>query len=570
MSNFDNLVTVKAVPEMINVIALDPPAWTRLEPQSVTGDPTPGLEARVHDPLWLLVRQWQFGEFQGEDAGTPLGVEVATSSQRVTAWQPGDPTGNAVARPLPANKPLDPFVEREALPSPGLRQRAEAGALLVTALAEVGFDARSVLLAACPLPLPATGSVAAQNIPRLFRTLALSCPDGESAAKALEVARAAGPPWLAGAPAGATTIAQDWLTWYRRSVSPRTADEMDSWIPERIEYRFSIRTGRDDTPRVFNAPLHDGGAIDWHTFDHAPLRRLTLSQETDEPVESSGRRTIMASPLRYAGMPADRLWQFEDGTVNLGQLEIQRYDLARLCFVEFAMIYGNDWFVVPVDVNTGTFVVTTELAYTTTFGDRFVVPPADDRNRTGRFRLFEMSIGGSDETLRGLLIPPSARSTLEGRPLEEVFFLRDESANMAWALEVSVQGASGEPRSRRDEAQPEIPSSPLKRDAELQYRLATTVPRYWIPLVPIRTDGRGGFVLRKATMTNEDESMGQLLEATPLTLHEEEVPREGVCVRRVAALTRAADGQYHRWISRRVIVGRGEGSSGLAFDGTFP
>jgi hypothetical protein len=278
----------------------------------------------------------------------------------------------------------------------------------------------------------------------------------------------------------------------------------------------------------------------------------------------------MASPLRYAGMPADRLWQFEDGTVNLGQLEIQRYDLARLCFVEFAMIYGNDWFVVPVDVNTGTFVVTTELAYTTTFGDRFVVPPADDRNRTGRFRLFEMSIGGSDETLRGLLIPPSARSTLEGRPLEEVFFLRDESANMAWALEVSVQGASGEPRSRRDEAQPEIPSSPLKRDAELQYRLATTVPRYWIPLVPIRTDGRGGFVLRKATMTNEDESMGQLLEATPLTLHEEEVPREGVCVRRVAALARAADGQYHRWISRRVSVGRGEGSSGLAFDGTFP
>src|SRR5262245_34437157 len=187
MSNFENLVTVKAVPEMINVIALDPPAWTRLEPQSATGDPTPGLEARVHDPLWLLVRQWQFGEFQGEDAGTPLKVEVATSSQRVTAWQPGDPTGNAVARPLPANEPLDPFVEREALPSPSLRQRAEAGALLVTALAEAGFDARSVLLAACPLPLPAPGSAATQNIPRLFRTLALSCPDGESAARMLEV-----------------------------------------------------------------------------------------------------------------------------------------------------------------------------------------------------------------------------------------------------------------------------------------------------------------------------------------------------------------------------------------------
>ena len=58
------------------------PSWTRLEPQSVTGDPTPGLEARVHDPLWLLCRQWQLGELKGEDAGSPLGVELSVTSHR--------------------------------------------------------------------------------------------------------------------------------------------------------------------------------------------------------------------------------------------------------------------------------------------------------------------------------------------------------------------------------------------------------------------------------------------------------------------------------------------------------
>lgn len=70
----------------------------------------------------------------------------------------------------------------------------------------------------------------------------------------------------------------------------------------------------------------------------------------------------------------------------------------------------------------------------------------------------------------------------------------------------------------------------------------------------------------KGTMTERDEARGRLLDPTPFNLHEEEVAREGVRVRRVASLARAADGRYLRWIARRVSVGRGEGSSGLAFD----
>ena len=67
MSDTTNAVSVRAVNPLLVSVALTPPAWTRLEPSSVTGDPTPGLEARLHDPLWLLTRQWQFGEFQGDE-----------------------------------------------------------------------------------------------------------------------------------------------------------------------------------------------------------------------------------------------------------------------------------------------------------------------------------------------------------------------------------------------------------------------------------------------------------------------------------------------------------------------
>ena len=57
---------------------LEPPGWTRLEPQSVSGDPTPGLEARLHDPLWLLARQWQLGELSGDDAGSPIIASISS------------------------------------------------------------------------------------------------------------------------------------------------------------------------------------------------------------------------------------------------------------------------------------------------------------------------------------------------------------------------------------------------------------------------------------------------------------------------------------------------------------
>jgi hypothetical protein len=319
---------------------------------------------------------------------------------------------------------------------------------------------------------------------------------------------------------------------------------------------------------VFRAPFHDGGPVGWHSFDFDPKGALALSKEPPPGATTTRSQLLLAAPLRFGGMPAERMWEFEDGGVNLGMLESQAYDLARLCFVEFAMIYSADWYIVPLDVDTGSFTRVTELGYTTTFGDSYIVPLADDKGRTGRFRMFGMSVSGLDAITPGLLVPPSARGVIEGPALEEVLLLRDEMATMAWAIEKRVQTATGDPRTRDDEAKPVNGPENFLAGADLQYLLETTVPKNWIPLVPIPTTGRGGFVLRKGTMSDKDESLGVLLHPTPFTLQEEEVPREGVRVRRVPALARAQDGRYLRWIARRVSVGRGEGSSALVDDAT--
>ena len=45
-------------------------AYNRLELRARTADFDRSLKAEVRDPLWLLTRQWQYGEFQGEDSAT--------------------------------------------------------------------------------------------------------------------------------------------------------------------------------------------------------------------------------------------------------------------------------------------------------------------------------------------------------------------------------------------------------------------------------------------------------------------------------------------------------------------
>jgi hypothetical protein len=424
------------------------------------------------------------------------------------------------------------------------------------------------VLAACPLALP-WPDPHDRVAPGLLAVLGGRGPDGERAALDVEAGLGANPralpPWLAGV-ANANAVLDalaDWLSWYRDEVAPAPNPDDDCWVDERLEYRFGLVAGT----HTFRAPAFGGGRADWYGFDadtHAP-------PTPDDAV--AGTQTMLATPLRFAGMPADRYWQFEDGQVNLGALEVQPHDLARLLLVEFATVYGNDWLVAPVDVPLGSYTEITAVTYSTTFGETLAVAPADDGDRSGRFRLFEVSVAGSStETLPGLLVPPSVVGILDGSPVEEVLYLRDEMANVAWAVERTVESPSGEPRSRRDEGYPPPFTPGTDPGAELDYLLENEVPAWWIPFLPVAT-GYRTLALRKGMMLKDGvavEPLGVLLRpGEALVVRDEEIAREGVRVRRVPTLTRGIDGSYTRWTTRRVTTGRGEGASGLAFDNTI-
>lgn len=539
----------------ISTVLLAPPAWTRLEPQTLSGEPDAGITMRVADPLWMLARQWQMGEFKGEDCGTPVSVRVQAQTQPLTALRPGGPEVAQPAMPLSPGAVFEPVVEAEPWAAPCLRDRAEAGAALVAALAPLGWGGEAQLLADCAFD-PAAEDVAGSD--PMWQLIARHHPDAEAAALGIEAGTAL---WLENEPDAVVAAAKDWLTWYRANVSALRAS--DSWHADRLEYRFALQAGTGAEARSLEAPCHLGGAVDWHSFDLGKAKGLGLDAGT---VAASHDIRVHASRLRYAGMPVDRLWQFEDGLVNFGLTDVQPNDLTRLAFLEYATIYGTDWLIAPIDLPRGVLAEVTAVTYRTTFGEDVAVDAATDGAGAGRFRLYRTD--GPDGPEPIFVIPPNGRATLEGTAREEVVFARDETANVVWAIERSHEGADGLARDRSNDAAPLPDPARPQAGADDAWTLEIRPPDHWVPMVPVPQGGNGGFILRKGSFDGIDRSLGRVLAATPFDLQDEEVPREGVRLCRLPSVLRDETGQLRRWTARRVTTAWGESRSRLEYDAT--
>src|SRR6476620_10297765 len=87
--------------------------WNRLEGRPRSTEFDRSLKAEVRDPLWMLTRQWQFGEFEGEDAASPV------TAQMIGEHTAMDRVQLAANAPIPYDDqvPLETHAERETLSS---------------------------------------------------------------------------------------------------------------------------------------------------------------------------------------------------------------------------------------------------------------------------------------------------------------------------------------------------------------------------------------------------------------------------------------------------------------------
>jgi len=525
-------------------------AFHRVEPISRQGDPGKGLAAVVADPLWMLARQRQYGELAGEDAGSPIRVDFRVVAHPIDGWSAD---GETILPYDPASQVLEAVVAGESAgPSHSLRDHIDAGRRIA---AVVSAHVNDAIRAAFPLDAAETSDLLFRTAPARFcdglaAMLALANASNGAEATALGLTKAQ---WSVSA-----TALQEAARWAVTAfgIGPST------WEPRRLERRFGLASGGDV---VLNAPEHTREIVDVPDLDLTNAG-ATLTSTDDTPLV---RR--IPTPIRFPGMPDDRYWAFEDARLSLARIDATTHDLSRLALVEFSTVYGNDWFVFPTPVTSGTIASVDDLVVVDTFGVQQLIQPAD----LSRWALFTPSGPGTNRAR--LVLPATTASALTGPVVEEVAFVRDENANLVWGLEKIVTDTLGETHDLAAEYVADLGHGPpWPEGAELLYRLMTDVPPHWVPFVPVHDEGSLRAVVLVEAVLPRPNSLGALEVVAPRTsvlqelrgapLHEEEVPPDGVVVRRRWFLARSADGGRHVWAARSVQTGRGEGSSGLEFD----
>ena len=504
------------------------PSYLWLEPGRP--DVEEGLRARVADPVWFLTRQWQLGELRGEDASSPVAVDVTSRHAPITY---------DAARP-----DLDPTV----VPGEALLEAEPGDWWTIGRRVRLGRAASALLDAGERtahrfglLPAPYDGLVGEV--------------DGRSVA---EAGLLAGDPLWAEVPAPLA----------------------DRWSSRTLDYTASFAA--DGTSLA--APAHDGGDVDWFTVD---------GTVDVAPQEVADRRLVVPSRLDYPGAPHPRWWELEDRAVDIGGFAPDRAHLATMLLVDVAVSHSDDWFAfhvpAPTDrASSGVLVSLDEVTVRDSF-DQVWPLSAPSASGPGAWSLFHTA--GLAETQ--LVVWPVAVAPSSGPLLDDVLIGIDEDANLAWAVELRADGVQLLPDAATDAALREttatgtrdfryLPSTTLPAHWHAYQRVRAGDPAFdpAFDTGLLAGDGRSGH-WRQAVVADltgpapvprpgpvsamvggpSGDGIGRGHELDPRA-----IPSNGVRLQRRALLARDTAGRPVLWVERSARPVSGPPTSHLRFD----
>jgi hypothetical protein len=477
----------------------------RLEPDPRQRDLAAGWAAELADPVWLLGRQWQLGEHQGEDASSPVAVDVSARATPIgaVAGQPDlDPT-TVPAQAIIESEPNDWW-------TPG--RRVQLGKAVAAAAQ------------ANQVPLPA--SVALTDLPVPYQHLNDgTVPDGRAL-------------WLGQQRGTIHGLKEAWFG----SPGPPRVEPVDLWDPAELAYTAQLPAGNT----TLTISRHDGGDLDWYHADATtPL--------TPDPTAAPIQVTMTPGRLRYPSAPLPRWWQIEDAQVSIGGHAPDRAGLATLVLIDLIVNHSDDWFTFSLPARVGHIITLDKVAVIDSFGQRWPLSVPTD------WSLFATT--GLDPN--SIVLWATARTPLAGPILDEVVIGIDEDANLVWAVEHIIAGQT----LQTPDPPPQPPAAPT--DPNLQpsfsYRAMTPIPRYWHPyVIQDQPDQPRRFVQGRAADLSGPEPA--LLDAPSSDLladpnapqggpvHQLEpaaIPPEGLRVQRRAMLARSTTGDPVLWTQRR-------------------
>jgi hypothetical protein len=548
----------------------------RLEGNPRTEDFVRSLRAEVRDPLWMLCRQWQFGEYQGEDAASAVQAQILGTHRT-----PGSVTlFNGHTMPYDPTRPLEALIERERL-TPDLYLRVQLGRQLFKFMQEERLeDHKKALLE--KFPISEDPDPTAHDDPEghyLFTAVQGRLADGYAAMESIKAGE-----FLLWADSIAANLAESaaftavekrFVVWFSELYEQPTADE-SAWNTEHLEYNFALNIADEDGGiEQLTADQYASGRLDWYAFDeHIPK----VKPEGAVPTPAEERvQTFLPTPLQYSGMPHPRYWQMEERRTHFGKLDPSPTSIINVLLAEYGLTYSNDWFILPYEMQINSVCEIAGLMVKDVFGLNIFIGPAlqDPETNWRQFAVFHQTERQNARMRRNrFYLAPAVGKVLEGDPVEKVNFLRDEMANMVWGVEQTLpSGAGGGRLVKRNLSRLSPDFVPADEVSKIRYVIGSTVPDNWIPFIAVHKPVPAGATpmeirLQRARLPQTPGPKSVLLteKPAPFFIEEEEVPRAGIVVERRYQRTRWLNGRTCLWLGRRKSAGRGEGWSGLMFD----
>ena len=524
-----------------------------LESRARKMDLTEALRFRIHDPLWMLSRQWQLGEFRGNDAGTAMSVRCRVASTPISDYGIQDASVK-IGTGLTNETPIEPVVEQiNRVITPLVR--VESAAYFCKLLAGlVTPDVYEKAIAQIKLNYPLKnlaeshrGSLEHDEIrsftdsrntrlQRFARAFSSKAFDGYELY--LELSKSVKPKGVfEGLLRGVkeyTEVRNAYVNWFSKRYLPKDKVAPSAWNQPELGYDFTA----DNSVAKYRAEDYVGGRVSWYSFDVDSMKdSASALQNGSYKRKDMQRETIDSLPVlaSYPGAPNKRLWEFENQDVFMGNSKDMQAK-GNVAFMQFATMYGNDWMLCPLKTEIGKYIEVENIEVYDTFGIKSTIRHRAGLKDTGpktfgqRWQMFTntpVRVSDFDNLMtaarynyaNGLLFPASLVKTLEGESLEEVSLLRDEMANMVWGVETRIEDGCGSSLDAKllaaevgqymeDEydklveqatvqvenvqvsAEEVVTEVKTDRKSDYKYSLMNSVPLNWIPFVPQHLDSK--------------------------------------------------------------------------------
>lgn len=420
-----------------------------------------GFAATVHDPVWFLCRQWQFGEHQGENASSPVLLQYKLESSEIKTADGIDDLTRIPAEAIVESEPDDWWT---------MGRRIRIGRIVNSKLKNQldtnSDDYRKLLFSNPPPPYE-------QALGQLDGLLA-------------------------------------WKMRYELSLAdeafgeqrPPGHDTLPAWDSSELIYRTnnenSFRTDRD----LLIIDRHLGGRLDWYTFRAEPHPEGHANGNSNSAVEQFA--VAIPTALEYPGSPNGRWWQFENAELDISTYVPDDAHTPTAFLTDLVFSHGDDWFLFPVQAKVGNVVSVKHLWVIDSFGRSY---KSDDKSTASADLASTLKWPGlafpDDWTIyqidglknQGLVLLNFSDLPLQSLPIEKVLFGVDEQSNLVWAVERNIDHRDVDCPIQPAET-PKPTNDPLTtldgtKSREYLYIPAKGITPYWHPYVMLESNGAG-------------------------------------------------------------------------------